>query len=178
MSLSLIPGYQLTIGSTLDRATLVKFMNNTYRELFPDVNINHLAATVEQYLSPQTPLWWVRTLPNNDLNNNLPDDDQNINYGLPSQRLAPVGCLWLGSGINQVGGDRLAHILLLYIQPQYRRQGLGRALMEYAEKWAKTIDNPPYQGMSLQVFTNNQPALNLYEKLGYQSQSVMMTKYF
>lgn len=173
MSDLLIPGYQLTIGSTLDRAMLVKFMNNTYRELFPDFNINHLADTVEQYLSSETPLWWVRTLPNNTL-----QDDQDINYGLPSQRLSPVGCLWLGSGINQVGGDRMAHILLLYIQPAHRRRGLGQALMEYAEQWAKSTNNRPYQGMSLQVFTNNQPAINLYEKLGYQSQSIMMTKYF
>lgn len=173
MSWQLIPGYQLTNGSTLDRAMLVKFMNNTYRELFPDFNINHLADTVEQYLSPQTPLWWVRTLPNNDL-----QDDQDISNGLPSQRFSPVGCLWLGSGINQVGGDRMAHILLLYIQPAYRRQGLGQALMEYAEQWAKNMGDRSYQGMSLQVFTNNQPALNLYEKLGYQSQSIMMTKYF
>lgn len=173
MAWQFIPGYQLTTGSTLDRAMLVKFMNNTYRELFPDFNINHLADTVEQYLSPETPLWWVRTLPDNTL-----QDDQDISDGLPSQRLSPVGCLWLGSGINQVGGDRMAHILLLYIKPAHRRQGLGQALMEYAEQWAKAMDNRPYQGMSLQVFTNNQPAINLYKKLGYQSQSIMMTKYF
>ncbi|HLO52439.1 MAG TPA: GNAT family N-acetyltransferase, partial [Kamptonema sp.] len=59
VSIALIPGYQLRVGSGLDRAKLVKFMHKTYHELYPDRELDHLALTVEQYFSNKTPLWWV-----------------------------------------------------------------------------------------------------------------------
>ncbi|WP_445299585.1 MULTISPECIES: hypothetical protein [unclassified Microcoleus] len=59
MSAQLIPGYGLRSGSGLDRAKLVKFMHRTYQELYPNGELGHLAQTVEQYFSNQTPVWWV-----------------------------------------------------------------------------------------------------------------------
>ena len=59
VSEQLLPSYCIHTGSRLDRALLVKFMQLTYQELFPGQNFSHLAQTVEQYFSPETPLWWV-----------------------------------------------------------------------------------------------------------------------
>ncbi|MCV3212884.1 hypothetical protein OGM63_04965, partial [Plectonema radiosum NIES-515] len=56
---SLLPGYNIRRGSTLDRALLVKFMQRTYQDMFPGEDFSHLARTVEQYFSSETPLWWV-----------------------------------------------------------------------------------------------------------------------
>jgi ribosomal protein S18 acetylase RimI-like enzyme len=145
-------GYQLRSGSGLDRALLVKFMRRTYQELHPDQSFAHLANTVEQYLSKETPLWWVESV---------------------EHRSTPAACLWLGNAINQVNGDRHAYIFLLYVQPEHRRQGLGSALMRLAETWA--IERGDRQ-IGLQVFANNQPALTLYTKLGYQTQSLLLIK--
>jgi ribosomal protein S18 acetylase RimI-like enzyme len=145
-------GYQLRSGSGLDRATLLKFMRRTYQELHPDQNFAHLAHTVEQYLSKETPLWWV---------------------DLAECATVPIACLWLGNAINQVNGDRHAYIFLLYVQPEHRRRGLGSALVRLAETWA--IERGDRQ-IGLQVFANNQPALNLYTKLGYQTQSLLLIK--
>jgi len=144
-------GYCIRRGSTLDRALLVKFMQLTYQHIFPNQDFSHLAQTVEQYLSRDTPLWWVDLEPTT----------------------SPIACLWMGNAIDQVHGDRHAHIFLLYVMPEYRRQGIGTALIEYAEDWA--IQRGDRQ-IGLQVFQSNTPALSLYHQLGYQSQSLWMVK--
>lgn len=149
----LIPGYTLRTGSRLDRARLLKFMELTYLELYPDGDFSHLGQTVEQYFGSSTPLWWVEETP-------------------PSQKV-PVGCLWLGSAIDQVSGDRHAHIFLVYVAPEHRRRGIGSALIGHAETWAKDRGD---RQIGLQVFLTNQPALNLYRKLGYDTQSLWMLK--
>ena len=150
-----IPGYHLRQGSRLDRALLLKFVYRTYREQFPEQELGHLTATVEQYFSPQTPLWWVDEF----------DPDPS-----PARQVA---CLWLGNAIDLADGQRTAHVFLLYVAPEHRKRGIGSALMVHAELWATGRGD---RKISLQVFTNNQPALNLYQKLGYQPQSLLMQK--
>ncbi len=142
-------GYTVRAGSSLDRALLVKFMQKTYQELSPKQDFSHLALTVEQYLSRETPLWWV--------------SDSN----------APVACLWGGTAIDQITGDRIAHIFLLYVAPEHRRKGIAKALMTLGETWAI---NKGLGAIGLQVFQTNNSALNLYNQLGYQTQSLSMVK--
>ena len=165
----LIPGYHLHSGSGLDRALLIKFMARTYAELYPEQDFSHLASTVEQYFSDKTPLWWVKK----ELDSDAMKPDLTLGQKLVIKAQSVVGCLWLGNSIDQVNGERNTHIFLLYVAPEYRRQGIGKALMNHAENWAK---NRGYKSMSLQVFTNNQPAINLYEKLGYQTRCLLMFK--
>ncbi len=172
----LIPGYSWRSGSGLDRAQLVKFMHRTYGELYPDGELGHLAQTVEQYFSNQTPLWLV------EYQKNRQEEAENLPI-LPSSDFYPksqvhnpksvVGCLWLGNAIDQGTGQRHAHIFLLYVAPEHRRLGIGKYLVIHAEDWAKKRGDVQ---IGLQVFLSNQPALNLYQKLGYQSHSVSMIK--
>jgi len=145
--------YRIFLGSTLDRALLVKFMFKTYSELFPSQNFSHLATTVEQYLSGDTPLWWVE----------------------PSREatVTPVACLWVGNAIDQVAGNRYPHIFLLYVEPTHRRRGIAKSLMRSLENLA--IQRGDRQ-IGLQVFASNTPALNLYQHLGFQTQSLGMVK--
>lgn len=151
--MSLIPGYIVSAGSGLDRALLVKFMQKTYQELFAAQNFSHLSRTVEQYFSRETPLWWVHL--------------ENAN------RRSPIACLWVGNAIDQVTGDRHAHIFLLYVAPEHRRKGVAKALMKYLEQWAIARGD---RQIGLQVFLTNSNALNLYQQLGYQTQSLWMVK--
>lgn len=150
----LIPGYVISAGSSLDRAMLVKFMQKTYQEVFAAQDFSHLARTVEQYFSQETPLWWVQS--------------ENLN-----QRRSPVACLWVGNAIDQVIGDRHAHIFLLYVAPEHRRRGIATALMGQLENWAAARGD---RQIGLQVFQANSNALNLYNQLGYQGQSLWMVK--
>ncbi|WP_242025892.1 MULTISPECIES: N-acetyltransferase [unclassified Anabaena] len=154
--MNLLPGYAIEQGSTVDQALLVKFMERTYQEQFPNQNFSHLTRTVEQYLSRDTPLWWVY------------DEQETKN-----QHQSPIGCLWVGNAIDQVSGDRHPHIFLLYVMPEYRHRGIGKALMNYIENWAKQRG---YRQIGLQVFQTNTPALDLYHQLGYQEQSLWMVK--
>ena len=158
MSILLPPGYQLRSGSSLDRAMLVKFMHLTYQEFYPERDFSHLAQTVEQYLSKDTPLWWVEFL------------DSEAGSVKSSKAIAS---LWLGNAVDQVKGSRHTHIFLLYVAPEHRRKGIGTALMHHAEDWARARSD---RQISLQVFLSNQPAVNLYHQLGYQTESLLMVK--
>lgn len=140
-----------------DRALLVKFLRHTYKELFPyQSNFVHLIKTVDDYFSLETPLWWVEKSDNVEEKSNL-----------------KIACLWMGTGIDQVTGERYSHIFLLYVMPEYRQQGIGKALMNQAILYAK---NKGDQKIGLQVFTHNQQALNLYQNLGFQTQFYLMFK--
>ncbi|MCL1472116.1 GNAT family N-acetyltransferase [Argonema antarcticum] len=170
----LLPGYQLHAGSGLDRALLVKFLQRTYQELFPVQNYSHLAETVDRYFSKETPLWWVEFVGKGEDHPDSSPRGGGTEGGKGGQKVCEwVACLWLGNAIDQVNGDRHAHIFLLYVVPEHRRQGVGTALMRHAEDWAKARGD---RQMGLQVFEVNQPAMNLYRNLGYQTQSLWMLK--
>jgi ribosomal protein S18 acetylase RimI-like enzyme len=139
-------------------------MRRTYQELFPHQDFDHLARTVEQYFSTDTPLWWVEE--NSEEMGKWGDGGQ-------SHTPCPIACLWVGNAIDQVQGDRHAHIFLLYVLPEHRRRGIGTALMHHVETWATQRGD---RQIALQVFSSNQPALNLYQQLGYQTQSLWMIK--
>ncbi|NEN94108.1 MAG: GNAT family N-acetyltransferase [Moorea sp. SIO3I7] len=163
MSKPLLAGYQLRLGTARERAILVKFMELTYQELFPEQNdFSHLAKTVKQYFSRETPLWWVTAA------------DGNVSRkGYTATHPLPVGCLWMGNGVDQVNGDRYGYIFLLYVMPAHRRQGIGSALMQQAEARARARGD---RQIGLQVFQSNQVALNLYHGLGFRTQSLWMVK--
>ncbi|WP_321206822.1 GNAT family N-acetyltransferase [Tolypothrix tenuis] len=166
----LLPGYKIRLGSSLDRALLVKFMQRSYQDIFPQADFSHLAQTVEQYFSSKTPLWWVEEAEGAEEAEEAEGEKKILSPSSPS---SPVACLWVGNAIDQVTGTRHAHIFLLYVLPEYRRRGIGTALMKYVENWANQRGD---RQLGLQVFQSNQPALNLYHQLGYQTQSLWMVK--
>ncbi|MGB2926883.1 MAG: GNAT family N-acetyltransferase [Limnothrix sp.] len=143
-------GFSTKRGHATDRALLLKFLHRSYREFYPAAGFGHLQNTLNNYLTADTPLWWVRNSAN-----------------------IAVGCLWMGITIDQISGDRHSHIFLLYVLSDYRRQGIGSELMNTAEAHAKSLGD---RQISLQVFTANQNAQNFYQKLDYASHSIMMQK--
>ena len=169
----LLNNYQQRRGSGKDKALLVKFMQLTYQELFLEQqDFSHLAVTVERYFSQETPLWLVEFLGSEQQETPSISNEQG---GLIRKVSAvpTIACLWLGNAVDQVQGDRFSHIFLLYVNPNHRRRGIGSALMRHAENWAKSKGD---RQIGLQVFEINAPAVNLYHKLGYQTQSLWMVK--
>jgi ribosomal protein S18 acetylase RimI-like enzyme len=144
------PGYKLRRGHDRDRSILLKFLMQAYQEHYPAQSFVHLRTTLEQYWSDETPVWFIE-----------------------QDNARCVGCLWMGSGYEQITGDRYTHIFLIYIAPDYRRQGLGRRLLIHAEEWTKARGD---SALGLQVFVDNSVAQALYHQMGYQPRSTFLLK--
>jgi RimJ/RimL family protein N-acetyltransferase len=69
-----------------------------------------------------------------------------------------------------------AHVadLGLMVTAAHRRQGVGTALMNAAEDWAR---GARVTKLELHVFPHNDPAIRLYEKLGYEREGVRRRHY-
>jgi GNAT superfamily N-acetyltransferase len=150
-----LPGYRLRVGSSRDRATVVKFMERTYTELDPHQPTDHIAATVDRYLGRDTPLWWV---------------DVESTAGSPA---VPVGAIWLGQATDQRSGVLHPYVLMLYVTPEHRRRGIATALLAVVHQWAQ---QQGHRQISLQVFSENQAAQALYQSLGYYPEAVLLKK--
>jgi RimJ/RimL family protein N-acetyltransferase len=62
----------------------------------------------------------------------------------------------------------------LMVASAYRRRGVGSALMQAAESWARRAG---VSKLELHVFPHNAPAIALYEKLGYEREGVRRQHY-
>lgn len=80
--------------------------------------------------------------------------------GTYGERFRVIGyiCLWMFL-------DEM-HILNLAIHSEFRRQGLGKKLIEYAVNLAQTRG---IRWATLEVRQSNHPAITLYKKMGFKS---------
>jgi RimJ/RimL family protein N-acetyltransferase len=62
----------------------------------------------------------------------------------------------------------------LMVASDHRRQGVGRALMEAAEGWAREVG---VRKLELHVFPYNTAAIALYENLGYEREGLRRQHY-
>jgi RimJ/RimL family protein N-acetyltransferase len=62
----------------------------------------------------------------------------------------------------------------LMVARDHRRRGIGLALMEAAEDWARGVG---VRKLELHVFPHNTPAIALYEKLGYEREGLRRAHY-
>jgi len=68
---------------------------------------------------------------------------------------------------------RFIAVATVQVAPPRRRQGIGRALMEHVHAWARE-QNASH--VELNVYEFNEPALRLYEELGYTTVSRMLKR--
>lgn len=80
----------------------------------------------------------------------------------------PVGVLFVSTRADYFTGSPHAHVEVLALDPAAQGQGLGRRLMEEAERWAR---GRGYGAITLNVFDGNTRALALYERLGYRTET-------
>jgi RimJ/RimL family protein N-acetyltransferase len=69
--------------------------------------------------------------------------------------------------------DHVADLGLM-VSRDHRRQGIGLALMDAAEEWAREAG---VRKLELHVFPHNVPAIRLYEKLGYEREGLRRGHY-
>ncbi|MFH7323063.1 GNAT family N-acetyltransferase [Aeromicrobium sp. JJY06] len=82
-----------------------------------------------------------------------------------------AGYLWLGHDTS--GDSRSWWVWDVFVEPEQRGRGVGRAAMRLAEEYARDAGA---QTLGLSVFGFNEAARGLYESLGYEVTSVKMRK--
>jgi len=86
----------------------------------------------------------------------------------------PVGYIVLTFGYSFEYHGRDSFIDELYIEPQYRRQGIGRRAIQFVEERARELG---VNAIHLEVDQGNDPAAELYRRAGYNDPSrFLMTK--
>lgn len=87
----------------------------------------------------------------------------------------PVGYIVLTLGYSFEFHGRDAFIDELYVQPQFRRQGIGRRAMQFVEERARELG---VNAIHLEVDDGNDPAAELYRRTGYQDHNrYLMSKW-
>ncbi|TFF88282.1 MAG: N-acetyltransferase [Promethearchaeota archaeon] len=80
--------------------------------------------------------------------------------------------------ISNIEWDAADHVgnLGIIIQKKYRNKGIGSALINYAIKESKKLNNK--QKIILSCFASNERALYLYKKLGFKKVGVRKKQFF
>lgn len=68
--------------------------------------------------------------------------------------------------IPAVKGDRSGYVDFIATSPEYRRKGVGGQLLKFAEAG---LD---FDELYLDVLKDNLPAVSLYEKMGYRTETM------
>jgi ribosomal protein S18 acetylase RimI-like enzyme len=93
-------------------------------------------------------------------------------YEVQAEADSPViGFVWFGSVPRR--GNRVAFVFQIFIYPEYRRQGHGRAALQQVEALATCLGLPE---IALNVFGSNVGAQALYRSLGYTVTTLSMHK--
>lgn len=80
-----------------------------------------------------------------------------------------IGFIWL----YVLKEKNSAYLYDIFIQEQYRGNGLGKDAIKVVENWLNQFNIVHFD---LHVFGNNKNALRLYEKLGFEVTSIYMRK--
>ena len=83
-----------------------------------------------------------------------------------------LGFISLSVGKDVIGADR-GHVADLAVTADARRMGVGSALMNAGEAWARDRGLPT---LSLDVWSTNDRALAFYRRLGYCAESLCLVK--
>ena len=84
-----------------------------------------------------------------------------------------VGHVWVARVLNQFTGRSEALVLNIFVEEDFRGRGASKRLMAVAEEWARGQD---LDRIGLSVGVDNEPAVRLYETLGYSTESQRMTR--
>lgn len=85
----------------------------------------------------------------------------------------PLGFVHVRTHKDGIRGETCGTVPLLAVSPQSQGLGLGKILMEFAEKWTK---NQGCRLLHLEVFANNSKANGFYENIGFKPEMLHLVK--
>lgn len=84
-----------------------------------------------------------------------------------------IGYIELTEQKDYFTGEKQGYVSAIATSPNNEGKGVGKKLMQKAEEWTR---EKGLKVLVLEVFQNNERAIKLYEKLGYNKEIVKMTK--
>jgi GNAT superfamily N-acetyltransferase len=85
----------------------------------------------------------------------------------------PVGGVFVSTRNDYFTGLPHAHVEVLAVLPDQVGKGVGRALLDAAGEWARRRG---YAQITLNVFAGNETARRLYQKAGYEPETIHYRK--
>jgi GNAT superfamily N-acetyltransferase len=85
----------------------------------------------------------------------------------------PAGVLTVHPDTDYFTGRPRAHVDILVVAPGAEGRGVGRALLEQVERWARERGCPEIVG---DVFADNNAAIAFYERCGFRRDRIRMAK--
>ena len=85
----------------------------------------------------------------------------------------PCGLVSVHPDVDYFTGHRRAYVDVLVVAAEAESKGVGRALMDYVERWAR---DHSCREVVLDVFAENHGAIAFYERQGFRSDHVRMAK--
>jgi len=84
-----------------------------------------------------------------------------------------LGYIELKGWVDYFTKKKQGYISAIAITEDCEGEGVGKLLLKKAEEWAK---QKGYSELVLQVFSENEKAINLYKQNGYESDCIVMVK--
>jgi len=137
------------------------FIEGTYMAMGPTERDELGPATLRERASVQAE--WIRG----------PDGFFNQAFVARTADGEMVGHVWVARVLNQFTGRSEALVLNLFVEEAFRNRGAAKRLMGVAEEWARGQD---LDRIGLSVAVDNEPAVRLYEVLGFSGESQRMTR--
>jgi ribosomal protein S18 acetylase RimI-like enzyme len=166
--------YRQITGDQTDQPLLLNYLRQAYRELTAAVHSDawlqdQTRFILEHYLGSKSLLYWIES-PGQQCT--LPVEQAT---GLHSRlQRSTVAGLWAVPATDLRTGDRQWQVLLLYVEPQHRRRGLAHHLLTHLESVVRQRGD---RQIGLQVFSDNQPALKLYQQQGFSPEVLQLVKH-
>jgi ribosomal protein S18 acetylase RimI-like enzyme len=105
--------------------------------------------------------------------NHLQDDASVLFVAEREVDRARVGFIYATTAVDFFTGEQHAHIKDIVVAKEGEGQGCGRVLLAAAEDWARARG---YRFITLSVFPENRRAVELYERVGYETDVLRMLK--
>lgn len=100
------------------------------------------------------------------------DPDSDI-FVVEDERKILLGFLHMTKNIDYFTGEAQGYISSIAVSKAGEGRGIARKLMDKAEGWTKSKG---YKQLTLNVFAQNERAINLYKKFNFENEIVKMVK--
>ena len=81
----------------------------------------------------------------------------------------PLGFVYLETQVDYFTGERHGHVGIIAVDDVAEGRGIGKALLEAAGSWARTNG---FRQLTLNVFAGNERARRLYERAGFEPETL------